>query len=123
MEGLAFGKVCAMAEKTTPTAVRVRQQQRRYPPEARARAVRLVQQAEPGSMRRIARQLDVHYETLRQWVRQAEVDAGGRPGLTTEEREELRRLRKENYELRRANEILKSASAFFARELDQTRTK
>ena len=123
MEGLAFGKVFAMAEKTTPTPSLQHQQQRRYPPELRARAVRLVRDAEPGSMRRIARQLDVHYETLRLWVRQAEVDAGERGGLSTEEREELRRLRKENAELRRANEILKSASAFFARELDQTRTK
>lgn len=122
MEGLAFGKVCAMANEPTPTKDR-RQTQRRYPPELKARAVRMVQDAEPGSMRRIARQLDVHYESLRLWVRQAEIDAGERAGLTTEEREELKRLRKENFELRRANEILKSASAFFARELDQTRTK
>jgi transposase len=57
-------------------------------------------------------------ETLRKWVRRAEVDAGARPGPTTDQLEELRRLRRENAELRRANEILKSASAFFAAELD-----
>jgi transposase len=57
-------------------------------------------------------------ETLRKWVRQAEIDAGARPGATSEESAELRRLRRENSELRRANAILKAASAFFARELD-----
>ena len=57
-------------------------------------------------------------EALRTWVRRAEVDSGARPGLATEERERLRELERENRELRRANEILKAASAFFARELD-----
>jgi transposase len=122
MEGLAFGKVHAMANQKNPQFP-PHQKQRRYPPELKARAVRMVQDSEPGSMRRIARQLDVHYESVRNWVRQAEIDAGARDGLTTEEREELKRLRKENFELRRANEILKSASAFFAKELDQTRTR
>jgi len=60
----------------------------------------------------------VHKETLRLWMRRAEVDAGHRLGLITEERERLRQLERENKELRRANEILKSASAFFAAELD-----
>ena len=58
-------------------------------------------------------------ETLRKWVRQAEIDAGQRPGLTSEEHAEIKRLKRENAELRRANEILKSASAFFAAELDR----
>jgi transposase len=57
-------------------------------------------------------------ETLRKWVKQAEVDAGARPGPTTDERKRLKELERENRELRRANEILKAASAFFARELD-----
>jgi transposase len=58
-------------------------------------------------------------ETLRKWIRQAEVDGGTRPGVTTEEAAEIRRLKRENAELRRANEILKAASAFFAAELDR----
>jgi transposase len=61
----------------------------------------------------------VSSETLRKWVRRAEVDAGSRPGLTTEERERLKALERENRELRRANEILKSAAAFFGAELDR----
>lgn len=73
---------------------------------------------ERGAIGRVADQLGIHRETLRSWVRQADIDGGLAPGTTTEQLEELRRLRKENSELRRANEILKSASAFFARELD-----
>jgi transposase len=66
----------------------------------------------------------MHPETLRKRVRQAEADQGLRPGLpTTSEREEIRQLRRENFELRRANEILKSASVFFAKALDEDRTK
>jgi transposase len=61
-------------------------------------------------------------ETLRKWVRQAEVDAGTRPGISSEESAEIKRLRRENAELRRANEILKAASAFFAAELDRPQT-
>ena len=61
-------------------------------------------------------------ETLRKWVRQAEVDAGQRPGVTSEESAEMKRLKRENAELRRANEILKAASAFFAAELDRPQT-
>ena len=62
-------------------------------------------------------------ETLRIWVRQAETDAGHRPGLTTDERERLRELERENRELKRANEILKSAAAFFGAELDRGQRK
>ncbi|MEO3795821.1 transposase [Nonomuraea sp. B10E15] len=61
-------------------------------------------------------------ETLRTWVRQAQIDEGSRPGRTTDESAELKRLRRENAELRRANEILKAASAFFAAELDRPHT-
>jgi transposase len=72
----------------------------------------------------VAQDLGVHKEALRTWVRQAEADTGKRRDrLTTVEREEIRALRKENTELRRANEILKAASAYFARELDPTRPK
>jgi transposase len=93
---------------------------RRYPPEIRERAVRMVLEiGERGAVARVADQLDINRETLRSWVRRAEVDRGLRDGITTEQREELNKLRRENFELRRANEILKSASAFFARELDR----
>ena len=61
----------------------------------------------------------VNSETLRKWLRRSEIDAGTRPGVTTEEQVEIRRLKKENAELRRANEILRTASAFFAAELDR----
>src|SRR3954467_5789914 len=72
----------------------------------------------------VARDLGIPSETLRKWVRRKEADEGQRPDLpTAAEREEIRELRKENYELRRANEILKAASVFFATELDQDRTK
>ncbi len=73
----------------------------------------------------VARDLGIHHEALRKWVRKAEADAGKRRDLlsTDPEREELVQLRKDNCELRRANEILKSASAFFAAELDPHRTK
>jgi transposase len=73
----------------------------------------------------IARDLGIsHPETLRRRVRQAQADAGERSDiLTSQEREEIRKLRRENYDLRRANEILKSASLFFARELDPDRPK
>ena len=66
----------------------------------------------------ISAKLAINHETLRIWVRRAETDAGQRPGLTTDERSRLKELEKENVELRRANEILKAASAFFAVELD-----
>ncbi len=98
--------------------------QRRYPPELRERAVRMVfetiqQTGERfGVITRIARQLGIGTESLRSWVRQAEVDAGRRPGVTTVEQQRLAELEREVRELRRANDILKAASAFFARELD-----
>jgi len=91
-----------------------------YAPEYRAAAVRLVKDS-GKSMGQIARDLGVSYETLRKWVRQAEVDGGLREGLTTDEREELRRLRRENWILREEREILKKAAAFFAKETGQKR--
>jgi transposase len=96
---------------------------RKYPFGLRERAVRLV--FESGRpVRQVARDLGVHYEALRTWVRQAEADAGRwRDLLTTDEREELKWLRKENAELRRANAILKDASVYFATELDPTRRR
>jgi len=71
----------------------------------------------------IATKLDIHRETLRVWVRRAEVDDGRRPGLTTDERARMKELERENRELRRANEILKAASAFFGAELDRQSKK
>jgi transposase len=98
---------------------------KKYPDELRARAVRLYREADPKPViRQLAAQLGVHHEALRNWIRQDQADRGehgDRP--TTSELEELRRLRKENAELRRANEILKAASAFFAQELDPTRRR
>ena len=97
----------------------------RYPDEVRDHAVRMVfeHQAEYPSqwkaIESISDKLGVNHETLRIWVRRAETDAGQRPGLTTEERQQLRELQRENKELRRANEILKSAAAFFGAELDR----
>lgn len=97
---------------------------RAFPSEFRERAIRMVRASDDRSaVRMVAEQLGLHPETVRKWVRQAKTDAGDLPGVTTEEREELRRLRKENAELRRANEILKDASAFFARELDSGRRR
>ena len=72
---------------------------------------------------RVARQLGVGTESLRQWVKQDEIEAGLRPGLTTEERDELKRLRKENRELQRANDILQAAAVFFGAELDRRHKK
>jgi transposase len=71
-----------------------------------------------GSIRRVSQQLGIGYESLRKWVKRAEVDGGRRPGITTAEQQRIAELERENRELRRANEILKTASAFFARELD-----
>jgi transposase len=100
----------------------------KYPHELRERAVRMVFESKEDyssefeAIRSIAGQLGIGSpETLRKWVRRAEVDGGTRPGKTSTEIAEIRDLKKENAELRRANEILKAASAFFAAELDRPR--
>ena len=96
----------------------------RHPPELRERAVRMVQETiketgeRHGVVTRVAVQLGLGSETLRHWVKQAEIDGGQRPGVTTEERQRITELEREVRELRRANEILKAAASFFARELD-----
>ncbi|MET8538673.1 transposase, partial [Streptomyces sp. NPDC005065] len=92
----------------------------KYPLELRERAVRMYRAAEPKPViRRMAEELGVHHEALRNWIRQAEADAGERDDLlTTEEKDELAQLRREVRELRRANEVLRTASAFSPR-LDQ----
>lgn len=102
----------------------------KYPPEMRERAVRMVAEVRPSygteyeAIREVAHKLGIgSAETLRQWVRREQVDAGQRPGITSEESAEIKRLRRENAELRRANEILKAASAFFAAELDRPQTR
>ena len=99
--------------------------QTRYPSELKERAVRMVldlQRADPQDknvISRVARQLGVGGESLRTWVKRAEIEEGRRPGLTEAERTELRDLRKENRELRRANDILQAAASFFGAELDR----
>jgi transposase len=94
--------------------------QRRYSEELKQRAVRMVFQLREetgesqGSVKRVADQLDIGVESLRSWVKQAEIDGGHRAGTTTADAARLKGLEQENRELRRANAILKSASAFFA---------
>ena len=97
--------------------------QKRYPPELRERAVRLA--LESGRpIAQVARDLGVGSESLRHWVRQAQADAGQHAELlSTDERERLKALERENRELRKANEILKAASVFFAGELDPSRPR
>jgi transposase len=98
---------------------------RRYSPEEKARAVRLVRQlrkelgATRGTVLRVADQLGCGAESLRAWVKQADVDEGVEPGLTSAEAKRIRELEQQNRELRRANDLLKRASAFFAAELDR----
>ena len=98
----------------------------RYPPEVRERAVRLVEEAQKdhqsqwAAINSVSEKIGCTRETLRRWVRQAERDLGVRPGLSTDDKERLKQLERENRELKRANEILKTASAFFAQaELDR----
>ena len=98
----------------------------KYSPELRERAVRMVFDHTPdhpsqwATIRSVAEKIGCPVEVLRRWVRQAERDRGARPGLTTDERHRLKQLERENFELTRANEILKKAAAFFAQaELDR----
>jgi transposase len=98
----------------------------KYSPELRERAVRMVLDQAPEypsqwvAIRSVAEKLGCSVEALRRWVRQAERDTGHRAGLTTSEREDLKQLQRENFELKRANDILRKASAFFAQaELDR----
>jgi transposase len=98
---------------------------RRYTPGEKAQAVRLVRQlrkelgTDHGTVQRVAGQLGYGIESVRSWVKQADIDDGVEPGVTTVDAERMRRLEQENRELRRANEILRRASAFFAAELDR----
>ena len=96
-----------------------------YPADVRERAVRMVfdhrheYPSQWKAIESIAKMLSVNHETLRQWVRRAEVDGGQRPGVTTDERARIKDLEREVKELRRANEILKAAAHFFGAELDR----
>lgn len=99
---------------------------RKYPEELRERAIRMAVDlrrdpaTKTGALRRVGEQLGINPETLRNWVNQAEIDEGHRPGVTTTEAQRIAQLERENKELRRANEILRTASAFFAAaELDR----
>jgi transposase-like protein len=102
---------------------------KRYPPELKDRAVRMVQElrredpGDTGVFSRVARQLGIGLESLRSWVKQADVDAGDRGGLTSAERVELVELRKQNRELQRSNDILQAAAVFFGAELDRRQKK
>ncbi|GAA3772893.1 transposase [Microbacterium kribbense] len=102
---------------------------RQFPPEFRQRALRMLEEALPeheteyAAIRHVGAKLGVGPETLRKWRRRAEVDAGTRPGVTSDELAEIKRLKRENAELRRANEILKAASAFFAAEPGRPTTR
>jgi transposase len=103
--------------------------QRRYPAELKERAVRMVHQlrredpGDQGVISRVARQLGIGVESLRTWVKQADIDAGSRSGVTTDEQARLAELEREIKELRRANEILQAAATFFGAELDRRRTR
>jgi transposase len=98
---------------------------RKHPDELRDRATRMAVEARkdpatrPGALARIGKELGINPETLRNWVTQAEIDEGHRPGTSTTDAEKIAQLERDNKELRRANSILRSASAFFAAELDR----
>ena len=102
---------------------------RQFPPEFRQRALRMLEEALPeheseyAAIRHVGARLGIGPETLRKWRRRSEVDDGSRPGVTSDELTEIKRLKRENAELRRANEILRTASAFFAAELDRPTTR
>ena len=102
---------------------------RQYPKDFRDRTVRLVMESredyetEWAAIQVVASRLNVGAETLRKWMRRSEIDAGVRPGVSSADQAEIRRLKKEVSELRRANEILRTASAFFAAELDRPTTR
>jgi transposase len=101
----------------------------KYEQEFKARAVRLYlerraehqEESKAAAVRHVATIVSVPVDTLRSWARQAEIDTGDRPGVSSDMAADLRRLRRENAELKRANEILRTASAFFAAELDRPR--
>jgi transposase len=129
VESLGLRRTLGILEASMPGSVLVEgdapamSRPRKYPDELRERAVRLVFESK-RPIAHVAQDLGIHKESLRHWVRQAEADSGRRRDLlSSEEREELKRLRKENFELRRANAILKDASVYFAQELDPTRRR
>ena len=114
-----------MSEQSKPLS---HPSQRRYPPELRERATRMVLDAKAsgeryGVVSRVARQLGIEPETLRNWAAKAEVDEGLRPGVPTKEKARIAELERENRELRRANEILQAAASFFGAALDRQQQK
>ena len=121
LEALECGKMRVMTMEITPGKPTTR----RYTKQEKDQAVRLVFELRKelgttqGTVVRIADQLGYGTESLRRWVAQAEVDAGDAPGMSVVERLKMKKLEQENRELRRSNEILKTASAFFAAELDR----
>jgi transposase len=102
---------------------------KKYPPELKERAIRFVLDSvdenggRRGACTRVGQQLGIPVDTLRGWVQRVEVDADARPGVTTDEKARLAELERQNRELRRANAILRSASAFFAAELDRPNSR